>query len=250
MNIKTYLKTYLVSFTSGWLIATPLVLAQGLKVQKPNGSNRPSLQTIVFKPPKDSMPRLTNGAATRDGSTCLSDSAQVGKLTKPILPQNHFGLTLANRPEFLINKTNSSTKQIFFSLKQENGEQIYQTFLPLPAETGIVGINMPADAPELIANQKYKWTMAFICGAALRPDSPTISGWIQRIPKSSIVAAKLQKASPLEQIALYGEMGIWYDMVSALNKLRNSNSGEISGVWQKLLNENGMKEVETIPFSK
>jgi Domain of Unknown Function (DUF928) len=247
MISKICLTALTIGLVSGVIVPIPSTLAQSQ-----NGFNRSSAKPIVFKPPKDRAPKNTNGAATRDGKTCLSDSSQTGKLTVPILPRSHYGLTLSSRPEFLVYKTKTTAKQMLFSLRSEDGEQVYQAFLPLPAETGVVSINMPGDAPELAANKKYKWTMAIICGKALRPDSPTIEGWIQYMPKSPALSAKLQASTPFDRIVLYGENGIWYDMVSDLNKLRRASpeNQSLTKVWEQLLQDNGLQAIEPISLLK
>ncbi|BBC25483.1 DUF928 domain-containing protein [Pseudanabaena sp. ABRG5-3] len=204
---------------------------------------------ISFKPPKQGTPKTTTGAATRDGQTCLNDPSQNKVTTQAILPATNYGLTLSSRPEFLISKAKMTAKRMLFSLKGEDGELVYQTFLPFPSETGIVAIKMPSDAPELVANKTYKWTMVVICGKFLRPDSPAIEGWIQRISKSPALEAKLHSSSPLEKVAVYGENGIWYDMVSDLNRLRRGTSPEnqaISKAWEQLLKDQGIQSVEPI----
>ena len=145
-----------------------------------------------------------------------------------------------------IYKNKTSAKQMLFSLRDDAGEQIYQTFLPVPSVSGVVAISMPEEAPELTVNKKYKWTVAIICGKSLRPDSPTIEGWIQRVPESSSLTSKLQSANPLEKIALYGENGLWYDLVSSLNKLRIASPSDqyLSKAWEELIKDNGIKSIE------
>lgn len=211
-------------------------------------------QTINFKPPSGGAPKTTTGAATRDQS-CLIDASEPNKKplqTLPILPQSNYGLTVSSRPEFLIFKTKSTAKQMFLSLESEDGEQVYQTFLPLPSEVGFVTINFPSQAPEMIVNKKYKWTMTFICGKALRPDSPAITGWIHRIPQSQMLTAKLQTASPVDRVVIYGENGIWYDMINELNKLQKQtpNNQLLSRAWDKLLKDHVVQPSESITLAK
>ena len=218
------------------VIAVPMVLS----------SAAPSLaqsKKVVFKPPVVSAPKTTTGAATRDVGSCLRDSSSDTRKAMAILPQSQYGLTIASRPELLIYKNKTSAKQILFSLKDDSGEQIYQTFLSVPPVSGVLAIAMPEQAPELMVNKKYKWTVAVICGKSLRPDSPTIQGWIQRVPESSALASKLQIANPLEKIVLYGENGLWYDLVSSLNKLRIASPSDqyLSKAWEELIKDNGIK---------
>jgi hypothetical protein len=208
-------------------------------------------QTINFKPPTSGAPKTTTGAATRDQS-CLFDSVQPTKKTLPILPQSNYGLTISSRPDLLIFKTKSTAKQMFLSLESEDGEQVYQTFLPLSSEVGFVSINFPSQAPDLIVNKKYKWTMTFICGKALRPDSPAIAGWIQRTPQSQTLIAKLKAASSIDRVVIYGENGIWYDMINELNRLQKQtpNNQTLSKAWDKLLKDHVVQSSQSFTLVK
>jgi hypothetical protein len=202
-------------------------------------------QTINFKPPNGGAPKTTTGAATRD-LNCLS------RETLPILPQSNYGLTISNRPELLIYKSKTSAKQMFLSLESEDGQDSYQTFLPLPSENGLVSINFPSDAPDLVVNKKYKWTIAFICGKILKPDSPTISGWIQHIPESQMLAIKLKAAKPTDRVILYGENSLWYDMINELHRLKklSPNDQTLSKAWDKLLKDHVVQLSTSISLSK
>ncbi|WP_176453226.1 DUF928 domain-containing protein [Pseudanabaena sp. SR411] len=208
-------------------------------------------QTINFKPPSGGAPKTTTGAATRDQS-CLIDSSQPNKKTLPILPQSNYGLTISSRPEFLIFKTKSTAKQIFLSLESEDEEQVYQTFLPLSSDVGFVKINFPSQAPDLVVNKKYKWTMTFICGKALRPDSPAIAGWIQRTAQSQALTTKLRAASPVDRVVIYGENGIWYDMISELYRLQKQTptNPTLSKAWEKLLKDHVVQSSESVTIFK
>lgn len=207
--------------------------------------------TISFKPPNGGAPKTTTGAATRD-KNCLGDTSQANNQTLPILPQSNYGLTASSRPELLIYKPKSSAQKIFLSLESEDTEQSYQTFLPLPSETGLVSINYPNEAPDLMANKKYKWTMTFICGKSLRPDSPAISGWIQYNPKSQVLANKLKSASAVDRVAIYGENGIWYDMINELNRLQKQspNNQALSQALDKLLKDHVVASLKPVALVK
>jgi hypothetical protein len=211
-------------------------------------------QTINFRPPSGAAPKTTTGAATRD-SSCLIDSSRTDQKfsqTLPILPKSNYGLTFSERPAFPIFKTKTSAKQVFLSLESEDGENVYQNFLPLTTEVGFITINFPQDAPNLVINKKYKWTMAFICGKMLKPDSPSISGWIQQVPKSQSLSAKLKSASPVDRIAVYGENGIWYDMINELNQLKKQNPSNqtLSSAWDKLIKDHVVQQTKSVTQNK
>ena len=138
------------------------------------------------------------------------------------------------------------------SLESEDEEQVYQTFLPLSSDVGFVTINFPSQAPDLIVNKKYKWTMTFICGKALRPDSPAIAGWIQRTAQSQALTTKLRAASPVDRVVIYGENGIWYDMISELYRLQKQtpNNPTLSKAWEKLLKDHVVQSSESVTIFK
>jgi Domain of Unknown Function (DUF928) len=242
LNLSMISKVCLSTLTA---IAMPMVFMPEIMVAQ--------TRSISFIPPKGGAPKITTGAATRD-LHCLADPSDPDKkITLPVLPQSNYGLTISNRPKFLIlNKIKSKAKQMFLSLESEDGEEVYQTFLPVPSEAGLISINFPSQAPDLFVNKKYKWTMTFICGKALRPDSPAITGWIQHIPKSQSLAAKLKVASPVDRVVVYGENGIWYDMINELNQLQkqNPNNQILSKAWDKLLKDHVAQPSESITFSK
>lgn len=234
-------------------VAIPSSLAQSQR----QGTRLPA-KAIVFQPPREGAPKATTGAATRNGGACASHASlsldrSQGAIALPILPQTQYGLTIADRPTFLAYvPPETSAKQMFFSLKSEDGNQIYQTFMPLTADKGVVAISLPSEAPELALDRNYKWSMAIVCGQALRPDSPRIEGWVKRIPKSSEISTRLPTLAPLDRVALYGRYGIWYDMMGDLNSLRRTSPNDkvIDRTWQQLLNDNGLKEVVSISLAQ
>lgn len=198
---------------------------------------------VIFKPPTTPAPRTTVGGATRGGK-CGDIASQTNLGITPILPQTHHGLTLAPRPTFLVYFPTSSSKQIFFSIKSEDGEQEYQTYLPTPSETRIVAIQLPNVAPDLIVDKKYKWSLSMVCGLALRPSDPTVGGWVQRIATPQELSAQLKTSNPIAQITLYGEQGIWYDMISSLLALRKpSDNQALNSIWEQLLSEQGLQKL-------
>jgi hypothetical protein len=94
--------------------------------------------------------------------------------------------------------------------------------------------------------------MTFICGKALRPDSPAIAGWIQRTPQTQALATKLSTASPINRVAIYGENGIWYDMISELYRLQKQtpNNPTLSKAWDKLLKDHVVQTSESVTLAK
>jgi hypothetical protein len=248
-------RTTCIAIAAVALISSALVSIPSTLAQSQRKVNRLPAKAIVFQPPKEGAPKVTTGAATRDGGACANNNSldSQKRSALPILPQAQSGLTFASRPTFLAYvPPETSAKQMFFSLKSEDGDQIYQTFLPLTSDQGLVAVSLPSAAPELAVDRNYKWSMAIVCGQALRPDSPRIEGWVKRVARSSEISTKLQTLTPLDRVALYGQYGIWYDMMGDLNLLRRTspNNQIIDRAWQQLLKDNGLQEVVSISLPK
>jgi hypothetical protein len=158
-----------------------------------------------FQPPGDAAPSNTTGGGTR--------SEELSELI-PLIPQTKIGRTVAARPTFFVYVPPTSSKQVFFSLQDENRNSHYQTTLKISGQGGIVRVTLPADAPELEIGKNYMWFLATVePGDILRPDSRGVSGWVKRVePPSS--SAQNSSLTPLKLATLYAESGIWYDTVA------------------------------------
>ncbi|MEY2978279.1 MAG: DUF928 domain-containing protein [Prochlorotrichaceae cyanobacterium] len=119
----------------------------------------------AFNPPNEGEPVQTVGGASR--GTCSSGPIQDIKffqkqndLSQPILE--------AQLPPDM-------AQQVFFSLRDANNETVYQGFLPVNADTNTVKVDYLSLGNMETANS-HRWSMAIICGKALRPDSPVFQG--------------------------------------------------------------------------
>ncbi len=194
--------------------------------------------TVTFNPPRGGAPQQTRGGASR-GDT----EPQLIALT----PHSASGLTLKAYPTFFVYIPPTAAQKAFFSLRDEAGQVTYQTTLSIAdlpiASGGILRVDLPDNAPALQVGKSYQWGIALLTSGKLRPDSPFITSWIQRRQPSTIIA----DAEPsLENAALYGSSGIWYDALSTLADLRQQqpNDVELTTIWQNLLNS---AELNSVP---
>ncbi|BAZ41209.1 hypothetical protein NIES4101_71710 [Calothrix sp. NIES-4101] len=208
----------------------------------------PSLATrVVFKPPGDRVPRTSAGGASR-GPTCeINSSNSSQENVTPILPRSNIGLTVAEHPTIFIYIPKTKAKTAFFSFEDANGNNIYQGHFNLPQQTGIMQIKLPSSVPQLKAEQKYKWSLAMICTADLEPDSPFISGWIRRV---SVSHNSQTLHTNLDSVANLAASSLWYDAISTLAQLRQSqpNNPALVTVWQDLLNSVGLNAIANEPL--
>lgn len=197
--------------------------------------NSETLQ-VTFVPPNGDAPRETRGGAARDGSCLLSDAMEGPSLTA-LIPHSNYGLTTQSHPVFLVYMPSVPTGSVFFNLRDEQGQSVYETFLPIE-EAGIVAVEMPKDAPPLEQGKNYEWGVAVPCSARLRPDSPFVSGWIQRTNDGNGEVMAVEEPSQILASAhQYGQDGIWYDMLALLSDLKEDvpESAVVERSWQNIL---------------
>ncbi|MGL5080968.1 MAG: DUF928 domain-containing protein [Microcoleaceae cyanobacterium] len=198
----------------------------------------------MFQPPGDEAPITSKGGGTRTDNPCFSDAAGSPSAI-PLLPTTQIGLTVATHPAILVYIPQSSVKQVFFSLQDENGNHYYQAQFAVP-HAGVAKIRFPQEAPPLEIGKKYMWSLALICGSQLEPDSPTITGWVQRRETTN----PTWTASPsLEQASALGQAGLWYDMMASLAQLKQAqpNDPTVVRAWQTELTSVGLGTLASQP---
>lgn len=198
---------------------------------------------VTFVPPNGDAPRETRGGAARD-SSCLQTEDADTSLTA-LVPQSNYGLTSQTHPVFLVYMPSVPTGSIFFNLRDEQGQSVYETFLPVNNATGVVTIEMPKDAPALEVGKNYEWGVAVPCSARLRPDSPFVSGWVQRIGEGDSSMSDLN--SSLDHAYQYGQQGLWYDMIALLAELKDVSpeSTMIHSNWDNVLQSANLSNVDS-----
>ena len=213
----------------------------------PMAMNTQSLTGQVnFVPPaNDSAPRETAGAATRNGSTrgrCPGEESYATAVTR----SSHYGLTSSNRPSIFLHIPQSSVQEVFFSLKDEDNNHLYQTRFSIPSTSGIVRFDLPNTAPELNPDMEYKWSFVLLCNNRLRPDSPRLEGWMQYKNDPDLIE-QVANLGPLDQARLLGERGIWFDTLTALAELRQTEPIEPT-TWAEFLESAGLTDIAAEPL--
>lgn len=187
------------------------------------------------KEPGEGEPEQTVGAGSRSAQIC-----NPGENNQPLtllVPANQVGLTVAQRPEFLVYFPKTIAKQAELSIRDEQGNGIYQTTFNLSATPGIMSIQLPPTAPALEVGQKYQWSIAMICHPDDRLRDQVVDAWIERVDLPASLNQQLQKATLPEKASLYAQNGIWYDTISTLAEYisLSANSTWAENAWQQLL---------------
>ncbi|HIK29423.1 MAG: DUF928 domain-containing protein [Oscillatoriaceae bacterium SKW80] len=204
---------------------------------------------VKFEPPGQGKPKETAGGASRSNLLCAQEQLNVGKCVIPLTPVNQEGLTVTERPTFLVYVPQISAKQILFTLVDKSKTYQYQKKIPLPRKEGIVSFKLPEEAPALEIGKNYQWSFVLIEEEGLKPDNPGVKGEIRRVEIDKALSAQLEQMSPIERAALYGEKGIWYETVATLAELVRSQPGnlELAETWKQLLNSVGLEAIAAKP---
>ena len=205
---------------------------------------------VTFNPPAGDKPKTSTGGASRSIGQCIDQAENSDLPLAPLIPASAKGLTVASHPTVLAYLPETSADRVFFSWRDENGNEHYQTILPIDNQRGIISLTLPEDAPPLVIGKNYQWALVVMCDGRLQPDSPMIEGEIQRVQITPTLGDRLQNASALETAAIYGKAGIWYETVATLAELKTtqSHNPDLISNWQELLTSVGLEKVAQTPL--
>jgi hypothetical protein len=222
--------------------------ATQLRAESVNQSSGESLQSLLninFKsPPNDGEPKQTATTGTR--GKCYQDQGQRDRIT-PLLPVTQQGLTVADRPTFFVYLPATLAKMGEFVLVDKTDKtkprEIYYKTLPLSGISGIVSVNLPTELPPLEIGKDYQWSFTLLCNPDERSEDISVYGWVKRtVPNSTMIKAR-RNGTPLELATLYGEYGIWQDLLKTLADLRRTqpNNSNLATIWTQILNSDSVK---------
>ena len=214
-----------------------VVLAQGIPRR---------WQARQYKPPIGiGAPTRTEGGGTRSGN---SDCSVAGQSLTALIPDTHFGVTVAAYPKFFVYvpaiSSQASPPAAEFRLEDKGGNAVYKSIFKTTGKSGIVTLSLPANGrvPPLKMGQDYKWSFSLICQPDERSQDITVEGWVRRVPLNPMLNHQLQQASPQQRVKLYAEEEIWQDALATLAELRRNypNNATIKAYWEQLLSAAGL----------
>jgi hypothetical protein len=141
-----------------------------------------------------------------------------------------WGLTSEAHPTFWFYVPYSLTADLSgqFSLKDEQGNPVYDAIIDDFAGPGVLSVTIPDSNDELAVGEMYQWSFQVDCSAG----TPIFTeGWIGRVADVEVTTDAYNRA------IAYAEQGIWYDAVSGLAELRieNPTNSNLEGDWASLL---------------
>lgn len=197
------------------------------------------------------IPKLSNvlkQSISNKRSSCHSLSLPITNLLKRCshdLQSNPHrgGLTGDSLPSFFVYlpKTTATVGDFLLIEHLDNGglKELYYNQFPLPIESGIVRIPSPI---ALEAEKTYEWHFAIICDSGDprevvdRSTDAVAVGTVKRIALSPQLQSRIDRASPITKLKIYGEMGLWYDFFALLTE-NQQRSRILREVWQTILKQ-------------
>jgi hypothetical protein len=204
---------------------------------------------VTFEPPNEGTLEHSQGGATRDSGYCPDDDRlKSDQSVLPLVPGNYQqGFTVSDRPTFFVYLPSNSASQVFFILKDKNEDYYYQKTLTMPEAGGIARVQIPEDAPALEIGQNYQWSFVIACQMSVRPDSPTIAGWVKRVEPNSM-GISVEQTPSLEMAQSYGTAGIWFDTVATLARLRDQQPENYTSTWEEFLSSVVLEAIASKPL--
>ncbi len=242
--------------------ATPVPLAQP---QSTIGLTSGLTIAASFEPPAGKgAPKMTTGGGRRNTSMCevmqsSASSLALEQLLVALIPNTNNGLTVAARPSFWFYIPPTTEKTAEFILEdaslndRDPKRRLTSMQIDLTTTPAIVSLTPAATDPALEVDRDYTWGFSILCERN-SANNPTVRGKIRRVKPSPSLAAKLDKASPLEQVNLYAASGIWYDAVTKLASLRRDQAkdakvtAQLTAEWKELLQSVGLGAIAAAPL--
>ncbi|MGF2039479.1 MAG: DUF928 domain-containing protein [Nostoc sp. CmiVER01] len=138
-----------------------------------------------------------------------------------------------------------------FQLQDENGKNIYKTYLSLPRKASVVDIKLPHNPQSALKiNKNYQWYFKVFCGNPQQmPEYFYVNAWIQRVPLNSNLESQLKRTQS-RKYTTYALNQIWQDALTNLATLRRSDpkSQLFTKDWTLLLKDVGLAEFATAPI--
>lgn len=165
----------------------------------------------LYKLPSVGKPRRRVGGGRRGPAM---DTPEVFALVP-----DHVGLTLSEQPQLYWYLAENAPGTVAFELTlidEESIDPVVDARITHPAKAGLQRIDLSAYGVRLSPGQEYQWSVSLVADDSERSLDTVSTGWIERVSPSDALRADLEQAPPDQRAALYGEAGIWYDLVESL----------------------------------
>ena len=216
----------------------------------------PSPSSTIFNAPS---PPPDQGAPTgrRDGGASRGNCPEYGDLAAlvPITEGRVWGQTTAAQPTLWFYLPSAVTPETPLELIVQDAEDntLYRARLAVELDAGTMAIALP-ETVTLPVGEPHYWTMALFCDPQRPSSSVFVSGAIERVSVAGLEPITKETARSLSQAQAYASAGVWYDALTVLAKLRqtdethpNERDLDSQTAWATLLEQAGLAQISTEP---
>jgi hypothetical protein len=196
----------------------------------------------VYKPPQFGAPGGRVGGGTRG----VGDES----LVMAALVPNHVGLTTQEQPTLYWYLSKGATSPFEFAISEENSvNPLVAKRITTPERAGIYAVRLKDYGLQLKPDATYRWFVAMVPDPERRSKDIIAGGMIKRVAAPPEMQAKLSKADRNEALLLYGEQGIWYDLIMTVSEAIEDKpgDGDLRTFRSELLKQVGLSDVVAVP---
>ncbi|WP_229642599.1 DUF928 domain-containing protein [Waterburya agarophytonicola] len=224
-----------------------------------------SRRLTTFNLPSERRTFKDRIGADRGGISCTQNKQDS---MRTLLPDNNFGWTLYDYPQFFwyspaLEAESIESTDVYFTLgiverKEDNGvieeklgeDPLYEAQLTQlqKRRSEIVSFTLPPDADPLEEGQEYEWEVLVECPAG---NHISIQGRIKRLStENPELSSKLENATIEEYPSILAEAGVWYDALQIMTGLMRDNPEDdiFQQDWQNVLKLIEFKESSDLPI--
>ncbi len=254
MKMKYRNLFYPVLLLSIGIVFAPIDVYGQSKGKKSPQKERDRPQKVVTMPfiiPSPGAPgKRKVGAARRPNCPWIGDYLTA------LVPGTNVGLTVSQHPTFWFDiPYGACGLSVEFQLSDIQDNPLYKQIFPIQGTPGIVSIRLPESAPALEIGKPYRWRLTIILDPGAPFDDargPVVEGAVLRVPLTGRpLQQSLASASPRDRLILYGQKGLWFDLLAGLSEgyRANPKNPQMAQDWRNVLQTVGLNHVVSKPLT-
>jgi hypothetical protein len=241
-----------------WMICLGLVASQPPLLANPPQANPPQAnpsiapsQIIFNAPPPPTDQGAPSGRSQGGASRGNCEQYQGLRAIVPSSEGRVWGLTASEHPTIWVYLPSALTAEtaIEFVLQDATDQELYRTQFTTDTQPGLIRLAVPETAPAIEPDKSYLWTLAIYCNPLQPSDSVFVQGNVQRSRLTPEQQSQLAAATTLERSRLYAALGFWYDALTTLADLRQTDPTQAETAWNELLQQVGLEAVADQPIA-
>jgi hypothetical protein len=203
-------------------------------------------KTLNFTAPKNAGPtgpRVDGDGGSRTGGEKLPNIY--------VLAPKNLALTTQAQPALFWYQTAQANAGFELTLTEpKKPEPLLSLKGAAKQDAGTHSVSLARNKVTLNPNVTYQWSVALVPDPKNRSKDLVATGYVKRVEAPAELAAKVEKAQPVDRAALYAEAGYWYDALQSIStaiadstKSKDAKAvAELKRLRASLLDQGSLKE--------